>query len=295
MTDLITPEELPRWVPGEVTRASDGLGWGDVALRGYRYPGQDVHIPPMRDFMIVSYKRGATPMERRCDGSWTQTRCAPGSVSLLTRAQRSDWNWTRDVEVCHIYLAEPLVTRLADEALDGAVDTVRLRDVLNVDDPVITAAVDALNAEAARDALGGALYAEAVGAQLALHLLRHYAEVSIREVRDGGTLSAAQKRRVADYVESRLAEPIDLASLASVAGLGLSSFSRRFRATFGCAPYGYVIERRIARARALVEAGEMPLKQIAPACGFNDQAHMTRAFRARLDVTPGALRRQARR
>ncbi len=295
MAELITPQQLPRWVPGEVIAASDGLGWRDVGLRGYRYLGQDVFIPPMRDHMIVSYKRGDTPMERRFDGSWQQTQCAPGSISLLTRAQRSDWNWSEHIDVCHIYLSDALLTRLASEALDRSVCEVRLRDVLNVEDPLITGAVEAIRREAAGAALGGALYVEAVGAQLALHLLRHYSSVSFDERDDGSRLSTVQKQRVVDYVESHLEHNIELGALAAVAGLGLAAFNRRFRATFGSAPYHYVIGRRLERARLMIVSSDRALKQIAAACGFSDQAHMTRLFRARLGVTPGALRREAAR
>lgn len=295
MSALIAPEELPRWVPGEVTAASDGLGWRDVALRGYRYRGQDVFIPPMRDHMIVSYKRGDTPMERRFDGSWTQTKCAPGSVSLLTRAQRSDWNWSENVDVCHVYLSDSLLTRLASEAMDRSIAEVRLLDVLNVEDPVLTGGVDAIRREAAGQSLGGSLYVEAVAAQMALHLLRHYATFGWRDGDAAGRLSARQQRCVTEYIESRIDRTIDLDSLARVAGLGLSGFTRRFRATFGCAPYQYVLGRRLERATALIRGTALPLKQIAPACGFSDQAHMTRVFKARMQVTPGALRREARR
>jgi AraC family transcriptional regulator len=295
VTALLTPEELPTWVPGEITAASDDLGWKNIAMRGYRYRGQDVFIPPMRDFLIVSYKRGDTPMERRFEGAWTQTKCAPGSVSLLTRAQRSNWNWSQHIDVCHLYLADELLTRLASEVMDRIVTEVRLRDILNVEDPLITSATDAIRQEAERRALGGSLFVEAVGTQLAVHLLRHYSSVSFREPRDPGHLSATQKRRVTDYVESHLADSLDLAALAAAAGLGVWSFNRRFRASFGCAPYAYVIERRLARARAMIEGAALPLKAIAQTCGFNDQAHMTRTFKSRLNVTPGALQRQAQR
>lgn len=292
---LIAPEQLPRWVPGAVIGASDGLRWQGVTLRAYRYVGQDVFIPPMRDHMIVSYKRGDTPMERRFDGSWTQTKCAPGSVSLLTRAQRSDWNWSQNVDVCHVYLGERLLTRLASEALDRTVEAVHLRDVLNIEDPLITSAVDAIRREAEAGALGGSLYVEAVATQLALHLLREYADVRCHERADGSRLSPVQQRRIAEYVDTHLGENLDLGTLANVAELGLSSFNRRFRTTFGCAPYAWVIERRLERARSMIEQTDCPLKQIAPACGFSDQAHMTRLFRSHLDVTPGKLRRDARR
>jgi hypothetical protein len=100
MATIITPSEVPKYVPGAVTAASDDLGWSGVCLRGYRYTGLDVIVPPVRDFTIVSYLRGATFMERRCEGAWTKTHCAPGDVSLLTRSQRShsrDRRRSRDV------------------------------------------------------------------------------------------------------------------------------------------------------------------------------------------------------
>lgn len=293
MGRLITPTELPRWVPGKVICASDGLGWRGVALRGYRYLGQDVYIPPMRDYMIVSYRRGLTPMERRFDGAWTQTRCAPGSISLLTRAQRSNWNWTENVDVCHVYLTEEMLSRLASEALDQQIANVRLNDVLNVEDPVLTAGVEAIQREASTQSDGGNLYVEGIAMQLSLHLLRHYAELRVDAHEDPSRLSSMQRRCVVEYIEAHLNETLSLQTLATLAGLGLASFTRRFRASFGCAPYAYVTARRIERARRLLTDPRRALKDIASDCGFSDQAHMTRMFRTRLGTTPGALRAEA--
>lgn len=293
MPQLITPSELPEWVPGTVICASDSLGWRDVALRGYRYLGQDVYIPPMRDYMIVSYRRGLTPMERRFEGAWKHTRCAPGSISLLTRAQRSNWNWSANIDVFHVYLTEHRLARLASEALDNAVTEIRLTDVLNVEDPVLTAGVDAIQREASEHAFGGNLYVEAIATQLSLHLLRHYAELRIRERPDASRLSATVRARIEEYVDTHLHETLDLQTLADIAGLGLCNFSRRFRATFGLPPYAYVSECRVMRARRLLADARCALKEIAVDCGFADQAHMTRVFKARLGVTPGALRAEA--
>ena len=89
MPSLITPGELHKWVPGKVLSASDALGWKDVGQRTYRYVGQDVAVPGIDHFTIVRYCVGATRMERRFDGRWTQTHCAPGDLSLLTRSQGS--------------------------------------------------------------------------------------------------------------------------------------------------------------------------------------------------------------
>ena len=290
MGRLLTPTELPDWVPGEVTCASDALDWQGVALRGYRYLGQDVYIPPMRDYMIVSYRQGQTPMERRFDGAWQQTRCAPGSISLLTRAQRSNWNWSRNIDVTHVYLEHDLLARLASEALDNQVSEIRLHDVLNVADPVLTAGVAAIQHEARMPGLGGKLYVESVAAELGVHLMRHYAELVLRERAVGGRLSNTQRRLLIDFMDSHLQEAFDLNTLADVVGLGLSSFARRFRASFGLAPHAYVMQRRVARAARLLRAGRLPLKCVAADCGFADQAHLTRVFKARTGATPGAFR-----
>jgi AraC family transcriptional regulator len=291
MSTLITPSELPQWVPGKILAASDDLGWNGVALRSYRYLGSDVDVPAMRDFMVVSYRRGATRMQRRFDGAWTKTRCEPGDLSLLTRSQRSHWTWSDDIEVCHVYLSERLVAGVANEVMDRSVAEVRLRDVLRTQDPVVTACVDAITQEARQRALGSALYVEALGTQLAVHLLRHYASVTFREPAGQGRLSPLQLKRLAETIETRLNEPLSLETLAGAVGLGVWTFTRRFRESFGCAPHAYLLGRRIERAQRLLAEGTMPVKEVALACGFCDQAHMTRVFHARLQTTPAALRR----
>jgi hypothetical protein len=89
MAAIIKPSDVPKYVPGAVTAASDDLGWNGVWLRGYRYTALDVIVPPVTDFTIVSYCRGSTFMERRYEGAWTKTHCTPGDISLLTRSRRS--------------------------------------------------------------------------------------------------------------------------------------------------------------------------------------------------------------
>lgn len=41
MPNIITPKELPHWVPGEVLSSSDNLGWKGVGHRSYRYAALD--------------------------------------------------------------------------------------------------------------------------------------------------------------------------------------------------------------------------------------------------------------
>ena len=293
MSALISHAELPKWIPGKILRSSDELDWRDLRLRSYRYASQEVEVPGMRDFLVIAYRDGTPQMERRLDGRWTRARCRPGDISLLTHAQRSQWRWSEPIEVSHVYLSDAVVSRVAAEMMDRTVAEVELHDVLSTRDPSVTAIVHAIDTEAGQRSPGGGLYADALAVQLAVQLLRGYASVDVRRAGDTGKLSPAQERRVTEYIEDRLQSAIDLDSLAAVVGLGVWTFGRRFRASFGCAPHGYVVKRRVQSAERLIRGGSQPLKQIALMCGFSDQAHMTRLLRRHCSATPAALRRES--
>ncbi len=292
MADLLAPEDLPVWVPGKILSRSDGLGWNGVGLRSYRYKGQDVEIPAMRDFMLVSYKIGVTPMRRRFDGKWSRETCGPGTVSLLTRSQKSHWHWTEDVDVTHVYLTQGFVSDVASEIWGRRIEDVSLADVLRTDDPVVTAAVNAIAGEAAGTGLGGALYVDAVARQLAIHLLRNYADVRAPARQPKGQFSDRQRRFVTEFIDANLHLPLDLKTMAAAVHLGASSFARRFKESFRLAPYAYVMECRLDRARRLLSGPQHSVKEIAGMCGFSDQAHLTRLFVRRYGTTPSAFRRK---
>lgn len=292
---MITHEQLPIWLPGDILCASDDPGWKGVAQRTYRYCGHDVEIPPMACFMIVRYEEGQTPMDRQFDGRWTRTVCAPGHFSLLSSVADSHWHWTEDLVVSHVYLNDDMLSRVAGELEGREVAQVGLHDVLAGSDPIVGWLADQLKQEAQAPGVGGPLYAEALSLQLTVHLLRNYSVFRYREPRQDGRLAPRELARLREYIDGHLAAPLSLEDLARAVGLGPWSLNRQLRATVGCSAYRFVVERRVQRARDLVLAGRLPLKDIAAATGFSDQAHMTRTMRARLGVTPGQLRDEAAR
>ncbi|MFI0396936.1 helix-turn-helix domain-containing protein [Paracoccus jiaweipingae] len=281
---------LPEFVPGRVGLCSDALDWKNIALRSYHYEGQDVIVPAMREFLLVGYRAGVTPMQRRFDGRWSRETLAPGAASFLTRAQAAHWTWDEPVEVTHIYLSADLMTEVASEMYDRCVDEVALRDVLRTTDPVVSHAMTVLGAEAQAAGLGGALYVDAVSRGLIVHLLRNYATVRTREADAKGALTVSQQRRIRGYIEEHLSEPLDLARLAGTLSMTPCLFARHFKASFGVPPYAYVMDRRLTQAQALLRRPAVPIKQIAADCGFADQAHLTRLFRREYGVPPAQYR-----
>ena len=294
MVEPIAAEDLPRWVPGTLLRRSDDLGWKGVKLRSWAYRGQDVEIPPMRDFLLVAYQVGTTPMQRRFDGRWSRATCSPGAVSLLTRSQKSHWHWTEDVAVTHVYLSQEFVSDVAVEVSGRGVADVALADVLRADDPQLAHAIAAIAAEVDERGLGGPLYAEAVARQLVILLLRRYAALRFRLRDEEGMLTAAQRRTALEFIDAHLEAGLHLDALAAAVNLGACTFARQFRKTMGATPHAYVMERRLDRARRLLAETALPAKQVAAACGFSDQAHLTRLFARRYAVTPAAFRKEQR-
>ncbi|MCQ1574637.1 AraC family transcriptional regulator [Neorhizobium galegae] len=107
--------------------------------------------------------------------------------------------------------------------------------------------------------------------------------------RDG--LSSAQREAIEAYIRDRLAEKIRVLDLARSVRLCASHFSRAFRVSYGCSPYAYLVNRRMALACHLMVSTDEPLSQIAVTCGLTDQSHLSNVFRKRLGTSPLAWQR----
>lgn len=115
--------------------------------------------------------------------------------------------------------------------------------------------------------------------------------VPIPETRPGG-LAGWQIRRLQAYIDDRLSGPLCGPRMAAVIRLSPSHFARSFKISFRCTPHAYVVRRRMERARYLMLATEMPLAEIALACGLADQSHLSRLFLRFEGNSPSAWRRE---
>jgi AraC-like DNA-binding protein len=125
-------------------------------------------------------------------------------------------------------------------------------------------------------------------------MLRAYAFLIARHAKEpprqaGPGTEPAAVRRAREYLDAHHAEVIDLSTLSGVAGVTRYHLVRLFRREVGLTPHAYLTDRRIHAARKMLAAGTGPA-EVAAACGFFDQSHLTRAFKARAGVGPGAYR-----
>lgn len=115
------------------------------------------------------------------------------------------------------------------------------------------------------------------------HTRRHAASAK-------GKIPARGVALVVDYVEANIDRDLDLTELAGVASMGVYHFAHRFKETVGVSPHAYVLSRRVRRAQTLIDRGGAGLADVAVACGFSSQAHLTTAFRRHFGLTPGSYR-----
>jgi len=108
----------------------------------------------------------------------------------------------------------------------------------------------------------------------------------------GGIASHHLKALLA-WLDERLEDPLTIDIIAAQAGLSAAHFSREFKRSMGLTPWGYIVERRLDRARNLLRAGEAA-SLTASHCGFSDQSHLSRLFKQRFGMSPAAFARSAR-
>ena len=100
--------------------------------------------------------------------------------------------------------------------------------------------------------------------------------------------------RARAHLIGRPAEAPSLQEMASVAGVGASHLVRTFSLDIGLPPRSYHVQARLALARRLLGEGR-PVTWVAYECGFADQSHLSRRFKASYGLTPGSFQAQCMR
>ncbi len=89
---------------------------------------------------------------------------------------------------------------------------------------------------------------------------------------------ARRLRLAADYIETCHAEPIGLDAMAEVACLSRFYFVRFFSALYGVSPHTFLVQRRAAAARRLMQAGGRDPESIVVQVGFGSRSSLRRAL-----------------
>ncbi|WP_397450470.1 AraC family ligand binding domain-containing protein [Pseudomonas sp. NA-150] len=131
-----------------------------------------------------------------------------------------------------------------------------------------------------------ALQQQTAWREVMLTLLQRHADVPTPSLPGLEPRAVAQAK---ELLQAHLAQPPSLETLANAVNLSPFHFARVFRRATGLPPHTWMMQQRIAKARALLREGCLPL-DVATQLGFADQSHLTRQFKQVYGVAPGAYR-----
>lgn len=219
-------------------------------------------------------------------------RGEPGRVCLMPAGHESNWIVGGDQRFLHLYFDTAHLAPLALRLLDREPRDVGLPELTFIDDRVLSQPLQAIARLDWHDP-HARLEANTLAHDMLARLVQaHAGRPQDSRVRRGG-LAPAVRRRLADWIEQHLDEPLTVGQMAAQAALSEHHFARMFRVSFGAAPHAWVLQRRLDRARELLR-GAGSLEQVAQACGLASASHLVRRFRAQTGFTPGDYRRAMR-
>ena len=170
-------------------------------------------------------------------------RGAPGKLCLMPAGHEVNWVVGTEQTFMHLYFEPDRLGPLALRLLDREPREVRLPELNFCDDPQLVAQLARLAALDWDDA-GERLAANELGHAALAHVLARHAGTRVRAPSIRGGLAPALRRRLVDWLEARLAQPVTVGEMAAFCALSEAHFAHAFRASLGVAPHEWIVARR---------------------------------------------------
>jgi AraC family transcriptional regulator len=280
--------------PESVLKSSDVIGWQNVRAIHFRHSSREVTLPGSDDHCMVlnlgdPFFINVYPGKRRFEGQLRAHEVAiiPAGAWWSCRSEGEAFP-----AMLLLYL-RPLFVRSALEELSLSPNEMGLTPQIGFRDNNICHVAMSLLHELNEANVVGRIYADSLATGLAIQLVRHYSSLKDIHVGHGGMAPHKLRKAIAmidhhlsDEEEGRVA----LRVVAQDVRLSYFHFSRAFKQSMGMTATNYIAERRIARAKKMLEETELPIAEIALRSGFSSQSHFTTAFRRLAGATPKAFR-----
>ena len=287
--DLTNQQEAARVLPQTPLVTSYHTGWKGLTFTHYCHPPhKTVEHCLLQHSLVITDPKSCFQAERLLDGTFKHYAHGNGRVDVIP-AFLSHWtNWDREVEFSVIAICPTLLNQITQELMQREIELI---PQFSIDDPVIQQLALALKLEIQTGCMSGRLYGESLGTALAARLVRNYAIGKPALEFKANGLPRSQLERVIDYIKSNLTQDLSILDLATLTGMSESHFSRSFKRSVRIAPYQYLMQQRVERAKQLLKQQAISISDIALDCGFANQTHLTKVFRQMTGMTPKAYQK----
>ncbi|MDX6712243.1 MAG: AraC family transcriptional regulator [Blastocatellia bacterium] len=295
--DLQTPSasDVALLYPEAVVASSDAFAWQHIRLIHLRHSSNELVVPPSDNHCIVLNLSAPMHLSAGLDKHNFEGRMRAGEVSILPAGT----TWSCQFESSHVrntllLFLRPLFVRSAVEEIDLCRE-LSLTPQIGFQCRHIRHIAMSLLSELNEANVVGRLYADSLATGLAMQLVRRYSSLKDVQIGHGG-MAPHRLRKAVGLIDNHLAEEVEgrvaLRTVAKDVGMSYFHFSRAFKQSMGMSPTNYIAERRIDRAKKLIQETDLPISEVALRSGFSSQSHFTTSFRRLAGVTPRSFRKQ---
>lgn len=219
----------------------------------------------------------------RAGTGWT------GPMGFSERAVLSD-----PIDCVHLCLPTGLIDHSAEQDFDVDASKIEIAFAGGFHDRFINEAARALWSLSEQPShFTDELFVDGVTAALVAHVVKCYSIDRWKPKSMPRALDSQRMKRVLDYIDGNLFEPLTLNQLSAEACLSPFHFSRLFKEATGLSPRRYVTDRRVEAAKTALASGQLPLGDIAMDKGFGSLDNFIRVFRKSTGETPARYRKRA--
>jgi AraC family transcriptional regulator len=193
------------------------------------------------------------------------------------------------------YLPRAALDAIADEANAPRVRDLSYKPGVGVNDVTISSLGNLVLPALRHPDQANPLFVDHVLLAVGAHIAQTYGGMRPRSRPARGGLAPWQERRAREFLLANIKRAVALKEVARECGLSVGYFSHAFRQTLGVAPHKWLIEQRVVLSKDKLGDDGLSLSDVATECGFSDQSHLTRVFRQKFGITPGAWRRALKR
>lgn len=271
--------------------SSQNQGWENILVEQFQHPpGEGRSYYSDEHTICLSLAPRPVRLLQIKGGRTHAGLYGKGDISLTPAKMPFFARWDSDDHYMQIRITSRFIQSVARETIDINSEPLELLPEWRTRDPHIESIGMLLLAELKQKNLGRRLYIESLANVLAVHLLRQYAAPKRRlSIYEGG-LPERQVLLVLEYINEHLNQDIKLADLAALLSMSQFHFSHLFKQSIGTAPYQYLLQQRVERAKQLLKQTDQSIMDIALECGFSSHSHLSKQFRQFTGMTPKAYR-----
>ncbi|AKG20895.1 AraC family transcriptional regulator [Calothrix sp. 336/3] len=281
--------DLARATPQTTNLSSKNRGWENILVEQHQHPpGEASCHYPHEHTIYLSLASRPVVLQHTQAGKTYKGLYGKGDISISPVDVPFSCRWDADDRFLQICISATFMDSVAKENIDR--DRLELIPQFRTRDSQIEAIGMMLLTELQQENMGSSLYVESLTNLLAVHLLRQYTTFKVNLGTYTGGLPQNQMMQVLEYIDSSLHEDIKLADLAALLDMSQFHFSHLFKQSMGIAPYQYLLQQRIERAKLLLKQSDRSIIEIAFDCGFSSHSHLSKQFRQWTGMTPKAYR-----